>query len=42
MKIAKTLPPMHPGEMLREEFLAPLGLTPYAVCQSVWSAPHAD
>jgi plasmid maintenance system antidote protein VapI len=23
-KVTETLPPMHPGEMLREEFLAPL------------------
>jgi addiction module HigA family antidote len=34
MKIVKTVPPMHPGEMLREEFLAPLGLTPYAVAKA--------
>jgi addiction module HigA family antidote len=34
MKIVKTLPPMHPGEMLREEFLKPLGLTPYAVAKA--------
>jgi addiction module HigA family antidote len=27
MKIMATLPPMHPGEMLREEFLEPLGLS---------------
>ncbi len=27
-EIAERLPPMHPGEMLREEFLIPLGLTP--------------
>lgn len=27
MKIIATLPPMHPGEMLREEFLEPLGLS---------------
>ncbi|MDQ0394838.1 HigA family addiction module antitoxin [Labrys monachus] len=26
-EIVATLPPMHPGEMLREEFLVPLGLT---------------
>ena len=26
-----TLPPMHPGEVLREEFLAPLGLTAHAL-----------
>jgi addiction module HigA family antidote len=30
----KTLPPMHPGEMLREEFLDPLGLAPYAVAKA--------
>jgi antitoxin HigA-1 len=34
MKIVKTLPPMHPGEMLREEFLEPLGLTPCAVAKA--------
>jgi antitoxin HigA-1 len=25
------LPPLHPGEVLREEFMEPLGLTPYAL-----------
>jgi addiction module HigA family antidote len=34
MKIVKTLPPMHAGEMLREEFLEPLGLTAYAVAKA--------
>ena len=29
--MAKKLPPIHPGEILREEFLIPLKLTPYAV-----------
>ena len=24
-------PPVHPGEILRKEFLTPLGLTPYAL-----------
>jgi antitoxin HigA-1 len=33
MNIVKTLPPMHP-EMLREEFLDPLGLMPYAVAKA--------
>lgn len=28
------LPPMHPGEVLREEFMAPLGVTPYAVAKA--------
>ncbi|MCW2275901.1 addiction module HigA family antidote [Rhodoblastus acidophilus] len=27
LEIVATLPPMHPGEMLREEFLQPLGLS---------------
>ena len=26
-------PPVHPGEILREEFLTPLGLTAYAVAK---------
>lgn len=26
-EIAETLPPVHPGEILREEYLAPLGLS---------------
>jgi addiction module HigA family antidote len=27
LEIVETLPPMHPGEVLREEFMEPLGLT---------------
>lgn len=27
-------PPVHPGEILREEFLVPLGLTAYAVARA--------
>ncbi|NEW92530.1 HigA family addiction module antitoxin [Rhodopseudomonas sp. BR0M22] len=27
----KKLPPVHPGEILREEFLLPMSLSPYAV-----------
>ena len=34
MKIVAKLPPMHPGEMLREEFLKPMGLTPYKVAKA--------
>jgi addiction module HigA family antidote len=30
----KRLPPLHPGEMLREEFLVPFGLTPYALAKA--------
>jgi antitoxin HigA-1 len=32
--MAKRLPPIHPGEVLREEFLVPLKLTPYALAQA--------
>ena len=31
----RVMPPVHPGEMLREEFLAPLGLAPYAVARAL-------
>jgi addiction module HigA family antidote len=34
-QIAKKLPPIHPGEILREEFLVPLKLTPYAVAAAL-------
>ena len=27
LEIVATLPPLHPGEVLREEFIVPLGLT---------------
>jgi antitoxin HigA-1 len=33
--MAKKLPPIHPGEVLREEFLRPLNLSPYAVAHAV-------
>src|SRR5260370_34717917 len=29
--MAKKLPPLHPGEVLREEFLVPMGLSPGAL-----------
>jgi addiction module HigA family antidote len=28
-------PPVHPGEVLRQEFLEPLALTPYALAKAV-------
>jgi len=31
---AKLYPPIHPGEILREEFLEPLGITPYRLAQA--------
>jgi antitoxin HigA-1 len=30
----KRLPPLHPGEVLREEFMEPLGLSAYAVARA--------
>ena len=35
MPLAKKLPPIHPVEVLREEFLRPLNLSPYAVAHAV-------
>jgi len=29
-----TLPPLHPGEVLREEFMKPMNLTAYAVAKA--------
>ncbi len=31
----RVLPPVHPGEYLAEEFLAPMNLTPYALAQKL-------
>ena len=33
--MAKKLAPIHPGEILREEFLVPMNLTPYAVAAAL-------
>lgn len=35
LDIVETLPPLHPGEVLREEFMKPLGLTAYAVAKAI-------
>ena len=32
--MAKRLPPIHPGEVLREEFLVPMQLSPYALARA--------
>ncbi len=34
-KKSKRLPPLHPGEILREEFLVPLGLSPGALAKAM-------
>jgi antitoxin HigA-1 len=33
--MTKRLAPVHPGEVLREDFLVPMGLTAYAVARAV-------
>lgn len=33
-EIVAKLPPLHPGEVLREEFLRPLGLSAYTVAKA--------
>lgn len=33
--MAKKLPPLHPGEILREEFLVPLNLSPGALAKAM-------
>ncbi len=33
--IAKALAPVHPGEILREEFLVPLDMSPYALATAL-------
>lgn len=35
-----TLPPVHPGEVLREDFLAPLGLTAHALALALRVPPN--
>ena len=32
-RLSDMLPPIHPGEILREEFLTPLEMTPYALAK---------
>ena len=35
IQIVETLAPMHPGELLREEFMIPLGLSPGKVAKAI-------
>lgn len=35
MTTASLLPPIHPGEILREEFLAPLSIKPYTLAKKL-------
>jgi antitoxin HigA-1 len=34
-EIAERLPPLHPGEVLREEFMIPLGLSAYGLARAL-------
>lgn len=36
---AKLLPPIHPGEILREEFMVPMGLSSHAVAAAIGVTP---
>ena len=40
MRIVAKLPPMHPGEMLREEFLKPMGITQYRLAKDISVDPR--
>ncbi len=35
LEIVETLPPLHPGELLREEFMVPLGLSPGKLAKAI-------
>ena len=37
---SKKLAPLHPGEMLREEFLAPLNMKPEELAQKIQNMVH--
>ena len=36
----RELPPVHPGEMLLEEFLKPLGMSPHALAKAIGVPPR--
>jgi len=36
----KQLPPIHPGEILQEEFLAPMGITQYRLSKDISVPPR--
>lgn len=39
MKIINGMRPIHPGEVLREDFLSPLGMTPHALSKALHVPP---
>jgi antitoxin HigA-1 len=40
MTMARKLPPVHPGEVLLEEFLSPLGLSQYRLAKGIGVPPR--
>jgi addiction module HigA family antidote len=38
--MSKTLPPIHPGEILREEFLKPLAMNPHQLAMALRVPPN--
>jgi len=38
--MARKLPPIHPGEILAEEFLAPLGMSQYRLAKGIGVPPR--
>ena len=40
-KRAERLSPVHPGDVLREDFMKPLGLSAYAVAKAIGATPIA-
>lgn len=38
----KALPPTHPGEVLREDFLVPLGISEYRLAKDIGVPPAAS
>jgi addiction module HigA family antidote len=38
--MAKRLPPTHPGEILLEEFLAPMGISQYRLAKDIYVPPR--
>lgn len=39
---SKLLPPVHPGEILREEFMVPMELSSHALARAIGVTPHAS
>ncbi len=40
MAVEKIMPPIHPGELVREEFLEPMGITAYQLAKDTGVPAH--